>query len=308
MYVRLGCCKHYVKHVVSFVNHLKGMISSWGNPGAIPSTFPPWVGSYKSPPTLSFEHLISQDPIISTKIPACQDEASPQGLCPRCRSWLRRPSELSHATAPEIQQVRHLDPGNENSTSVGPAYIMGLGKMAMTVDSLSSSPSSSTALCCSILTARGTSSSLVQPPRGCSSRTGRLYPLDSNCRLWKVSLINENMHTSSIVQSFLLFHCIVRLVSLVEAPHLQSDMRRACPLWIGFLSWKAKTASAFSSLNFSLNCGLKMDWRAKYDHLFTWWGVSLNSSRPSCQVTLPSTSRSPPTSQDPDAMIIWVDF
>ena len=82
---------------------------------------------------------------------------------------------------------------------------MGLGKIAMTVDSLSSSPSSSTALCCSILTARGTSSSLVQPPRGCSSRTGRLYPLDSNCRLWKVSLIKEN--TSSIVKSFS-FHCI----------------------------------------------------------------------------------------------------
>ena len=32
--------------------HLKGMISSCGKPGAIPSTFPPWVGSYKSPPTL----------------------------------------------------------------------------------------------------------------------------------------------------------------------------------------------------------------------------------------------------------------
>ena len=191
-YVRLKCCKQYVKHVVGFVKHLKGMISSWGNPGAIPSTFPPWVGSYKSPPTLSFEHLISQDWIFSTKLPACQDEASPQGLCPRCRSWLRRPSELSRATAPEIQQVRHLGPGNENFTSVGPAYIMGLGKIAMTVDSLSSSPSSSTALCCSILTARGTSSSLVQPPRGCSSRTGRLYPLDSNCRLWKVSLIKEN--------------------------------------------------------------------------------------------------------------------
>ena len=60
-YVRLKCCKHYVKHVEGFVNHLKGMISSWGNPGAIPSTFPPWVGSYKSPPTLNFEHLISLD-------------------------------------------------------------------------------------------------------------------------------------------------------------------------------------------------------------------------------------------------------
>ena len=80
---------------------------------------------------------------------------------------------------------------------------------------------------------------------------------------WK----HAQLHISSIVQSSLLFHCIVCLVSLVEAPHLQSDMRRACPLWIGFLSWKAKTASAFSSLNFSLNCGLNVDWRAKYDHL-----------------------------------------
>ena len=57
-------------------------------------------------------------------------------------------------------------------TSVGPAYIIGLGKMAMTVESGSSTPSFITAWCCSILTFRGTSSFLVNPPRGCSSRTG----------------------------------------------------------------------------------------------------------------------------------------
>ena len=115
-------------------------------------------------------------------------------------------------------------------TSVGPAYIMGLGKMAMTVESLSSSPSSRTALCCSILVARGTSSSLVHPPRGCNSRTGRLYPLDSNWRL-----------------GFVLAGCNLQQI------YLQSDIRRACPLWIGLRSWKAKTASAFSSLNRSRN-------------------------------------------------------
>lgn len=51
-------------------------------------------------------------------------------------------------------------------TSVGPAYIMGDGKIAMTVLFGSNTPSSIMALCCSILTGRGTSSLLVQPPSG----------------------------------------------------------------------------------------------------------------------------------------------
>lgn len=58
-------------------------------------------------------------------------------------------------------------------TSVGPAYIMGEGKMATMVDSGFRTPSSSTAACCFILQGSGTSSSLVQPPSGWSSRTGR---------------------------------------------------------------------------------------------------------------------------------------
>lgn len=58
-------------------------------------------------------------------------------------------------------------------TSVGPAYIMGEGKMATTVEAGSSRPSSSTAACCLMRHGSGTSSSLVQPPRGCSSSTGR---------------------------------------------------------------------------------------------------------------------------------------
>lgn len=61
-------------------------------------------------------------------------------------------------------------------TSVGPAYIMGEGKMASTVDLGSKTPSVNTATCCSILVGRGTSSSFVQPPRGCSRSTGFLCP------------------------------------------------------------------------------------------------------------------------------------
>ena len=49
-------------------------------------------------------------------------------------------------------------------TSVGPAYIIGDGKMAITVESGSRTLSFKTARCCSILTGRGTSSSFVQPP------------------------------------------------------------------------------------------------------------------------------------------------
>lgn len=58
-------------------------------------------------------------------------------------------------------------------TSVGPAYIMGEGKIATTVESGLRTPSSSTAACCFIRQCSGTSSSLVQPPSGWSSRTGR---------------------------------------------------------------------------------------------------------------------------------------
>ena len=57
-------------------------------------------------------------------------------------------------------------------TSVGPAYIMGDGNIASTVLSGSSTPSSSTAWCCLMRVLRGTSSALVQPPRGWSRRTG----------------------------------------------------------------------------------------------------------------------------------------
>lgn len=56
-------------------------------------------------------------------------------------------------------------------TSVGPAYDMGLGNIAKIVSSCKT-PSSRTAWCCFILTAKGTSSSFVQPPRGCKRRTG----------------------------------------------------------------------------------------------------------------------------------------
>ena len=62
-------------------------------------------------------------------------------------------------------------------TSVGPAYIMGEGKMARTVEVGSNTPASMMAWCCFILTDRGTSSSLVQPPRGCRRSTGFEYPL-----------------------------------------------------------------------------------------------------------------------------------
>ena len=49
-------------------------------------------------------------------------------------------------------------------TSVGPAYIMGEGKIAMTVFSGSSTFSSKMAACCFMRTGSGTSSSLVHPP------------------------------------------------------------------------------------------------------------------------------------------------
>ena len=50
-------------------------------------------------------------------------------------------------------------------TSVGPAYIIGDGKIAITVRSGSRIPSFMTALCCSIRTGSGTSSSFVHPPK-----------------------------------------------------------------------------------------------------------------------------------------------
>jgi len=59
-------------------------------------------------------------------------------------------------------------------TSVGPAYIIGEGNIATTVDAGSSTASFNMAACCCILTGRGTSSSLVQPPKGCKSRVGFL--------------------------------------------------------------------------------------------------------------------------------------
>lgn len=62
----------------------------------------------------------------------------------------------------------------QSCTSVGPAYIMGDGKMATMVCSGSRTPSSRTAACCFMRQSSGTSSSLVQPPRGCRRRTGFL--------------------------------------------------------------------------------------------------------------------------------------
>lgn len=69
-----------------------------------------------------------------------------------------------------------------NFTSTGPAYIIGLGKIANSVDVASKSPSLSTVSCCKILVCNGTSSSFVQPPKGCNSSTGFLNPLSSNKR------------------------------------------------------------------------------------------------------------------------------
>ena len=78
-----------------------------------------------------------------------------------------------------------------------------------------------------LLTASGTSSSFVQPPRGCNRSTGFWNPLSVSC-LW------------------------------------QSFISNAWPLWTGFLSWKAKTASASNSLNFSLNSfGVNLERRKK---------------------------------------------
>ena len=94
-------------------------------------------------------------------------------------------------------------------TLILPAYIIGEGKMARTVESASRKlPSSSTALCCSMRTLSGASSSLVQPPRGCSKSTGFLKPFSRRMR--RVSFMSS-----------------------------------ACPLCIGFRSWKANTASAY---------------------------------------------------------------
>lgn len=59
-------------------------------------------------------------------------------------------------------------------TSVGPAYIIGEGKIATMVLAGSRTPSSKTAACCFMRQSKGTSSSLVQPPTGCSRRTGFL--------------------------------------------------------------------------------------------------------------------------------------
>ena len=78
--------------------------------------------------------------------------------------------------------------------------------MATMVDLGSRTSSSSTAECCFILQSRGTSSSLVQPPRGWSRRTGCLQPLSRSRR--RVSCIN-----------------------------------RAWPLWTGLRNWNANTAS-----------------------------------------------------------------
>jgi hypothetical protein len=64
-------------------------------------------------------------------------------------------------------------------------------------------------------------------------------------------------------------------------------MSSAWPLCMGLRSWKANTASAWSSLK-----------RAR-----SWAGVRRYSSSPSPQVTRPSTSSSPPASQSPPARI-----
>ena len=63
---------------------------------------------------------------------------------------------------------------------------------------------------------RGTSSSLVQPPRGWRCRTGFLNPLSTICLL-------------------------------------QLFINKACPLCTGFLSWNANTASALNSRNLALS-------------------------------------------------------
>mmetsp|Transcript_15109 Transcript_15109/g.48189 ORF Transcript_15109/g.48189 Transcript_15109/m.48189 type:complete len:400 (+) Transcript_15109:431-1630(+) len=116
-------------------------------------------------------------------------------------------------------------------TSVGPAYIMGDGKMASTVLSLSRySPFSSTAWCCSMRTCKGTSSLLVQPPSGCSSSTGRLKPRDSSRS--RVSFISS-----------------------------------ACPLWIGLRSWNANTASArLRSNSARSSLGVRRYWSSPSPH------------------------------------------
>ena len=81
-------------------------------------------------------------------------------------------------------------------TSVGPAYIIGEGNIAITVFSGSSTPSSITAWCCAIRTGKGTSSCLVHPPKGCSNNTGFLNPLSTNfCRVsWGEGKRNKNFN------------------------------------------------------------------------------------------------------------------
>lgn len=73
----------------------------------------------------------------------------------------------------EAALVIALCKSEEQATSVGPAYIMGDGKMATTVVSGFRIPSSSTAACCFMRHIKGTSSSFVQPPSGWRRSTGR---------------------------------------------------------------------------------------------------------------------------------------
>ena len=71
-------------------------------------------------------------------------------------------------------------------TSVGPAYIMGEGKIAMTVFSGSSTFSSKMAACCFMRTGSGTSSSLVHPPEQRWRKTSSLscHQLDHGQNLY----------------------------------------------------------------------------------------------------------------------------
>lgn len=131
------------------------------------------------------------------------------------------PAQTKYITKPKIYSFSVL----KVNTSVGPAYIMGEGKIAKTVFWACKTPSLKTAKCWFILTGNGTSSSLVHPPakilyeyrhfletiymlinnfkpKGWSNKTGFLNPLSRSCL------------------------CV-------------SVIRSAWPLWIGFLNWNS---------------------------------------------------------------------
>ena len=158
--------------------------------------------------------------------------------------------------------------------------------MARMVSSCST-PSSRTLRCWFILTCRGTSSSFVHPPRGCSKRTGFLKPRSST-RYLLVSWLKTGYSRASQIRSDGSSHLTIKREREKKIVTKQTWIKSAWPLCIGFLSWKAKTASAPISLDF-LRISL---------------GVSLYLSRPSFHLILSKTSNSPPTSQSPDSWII----